>query len=108
MTAAEGNLLLEAQDVSYRYPDGSAGLDGCTLAIAPGTRNALLGANGAGKTTLLQHCNGLLRPASGAALSITNRASTTRNAGSPRALARSAASTRVVQFMRSAPVVPAG
>ena len=40
MTAAEGNLLLEAQDVSYRYPDGSAGLDGCTLAIAPGTRNA--------------------------------------------------------------------
>lgn len=66
MTAAEGNLLLEAQDVSYRYPDGSAGLDVCTLAIASGTRNALLGANGAGKTTLLQHCNGLLRPAAGA------------------------------------------
>lgn len=57
--------LLELRDVSYDYPDGSAGLRGCTLAIAGGRRHALLGANGAGKSTVLQHLNGLLRPGAG-------------------------------------------
>jgi len=57
--------LLDLQDVSFRYPDGSIGLNGCSLAIERGTRNALIGANGSGKTTLFQHCNGLLRPQSG-------------------------------------------
>ena len=58
-------LLLEFQHVAYRYPDGSTGLDGCSLGIRAGSRNALLGANGAGKTTLFQHANGLLKPLSG-------------------------------------------
>ena len=58
-------LLLELDRVAFRYPDGSVGLDGCSLAIARGSRNALIGANGAGKTTLFQHSNGLLRPAAG-------------------------------------------
>ncbi len=57
--------LLELDRVSFRYPDGGIGLDGCSLAIARGSRNALIGANGSGKTTLFQHCNGLLRPQSG-------------------------------------------
>lgn len=57
--------LLELDNVSFRYPDGSIGLNGCSLAIARGSRNALIGANGSGKTTLFQHCNGLLRPQSG-------------------------------------------
>ncbi len=57
--------LLELDHVSFRYPDGSVGLNGCSLAIQRGTRNALIGANGSGKTTLFQHCNGLLRPQSG-------------------------------------------
>ena len=60
--------LLEFRNVAYRYPDGSVGLDGCSLGIRPGTRNALLGANGAGKTTLFQHANGLLKPLSGSVL----------------------------------------
>jgi len=57
--------LLEFADVGFRYPDGSIGLNACSLAIARGSRNALVGANGSGKTTLFQHGNGLLRPQSG-------------------------------------------
>jgi len=57
--------LLELSQVSYRYPDGSVGLDGCTLRIARGSRNVLIGANGSGKTTLFQHSKGLLRPQAG-------------------------------------------
>lgn len=57
--------LLELSQVSYRYPDGSVGLDNCSLAIRRGSRNVLIGANGSGKTTLFQHANGLLRPQAG-------------------------------------------
>ena len=60
--------LLEFRQVGYRYPDGSTGLYGCSLAIATRSCNALLGANGAGKTTLFQHANGLFRPQSGTVL----------------------------------------
>ena len=69
----ESNILLALDNVSYVYPDGSVGLDGCTLAIRAGSRNALLGHNGAGKTTLFQHANGLLQP----------RAGVVRHAGAP-------------------------
>ena len=57
--------ILELQDVSFRYPDGSVGLDRCSFPITRGSRTALLGANGAGKTTLFLHLNGILRPQSG-------------------------------------------
>lgn len=57
--------LLALERVSFRYPDGGVGLDGCSLAIRRGSRNVLIGANGSGKTTLFQHANGLLRPQSG-------------------------------------------
>jgi cobalt/nickel transport system ATP-binding protein len=58
--------LLELQNVGFCYPDGGVGLDRCSLTIERGSRNALIGANGSGKTTLFLHCNGLLRPQSGA------------------------------------------
>ncbi|HEX7622362.1 MAG TPA: ABC transporter ATP-binding protein, partial [Anaeromyxobacteraceae bacterium] len=61
---APGNVL-ELTEVGFRYPDGSLGLDRCTLAIRRGSRTAVLGANGAGKTTLFLHLNGLLRPQTG-------------------------------------------
>jgi cobalt/nickel transport system ATP-binding protein len=57
--------LLALEAVDHVYPDGSAGLRACTLALGRGRRHALLGANGAGKTTVLQHLNGLLRPSAG-------------------------------------------
>ena len=60
--------VLELRDVGFRYPDGSLGLDRCTLAIRRGSRTAVLGVNGAGKTTLFLHLNGLLRPQTGMVL----------------------------------------
>ena len=65
MTQMTQDLLLEFDNVGFHYPDGNMGLDGCSLNIRRGTRNALLGANGAGKTTLFLHANGLLRQQSG-------------------------------------------
>ena len=58
-------IQLELDQVSFRYEDGSIGLDTCSLAIERGSRNVLIGVNGSGKTTLFQHANGLLRPQSG-------------------------------------------
>lgn len=60
--------ILELQGVSFRYPDGSVGLDSCSLSIERGSRLVVLGANGAGKTTLFLHLNGILRPQSGTVL----------------------------------------
>lgn len=66
MTQSKQSPLLEFENVTFRYPDGNVGLDGCSLTIGKGSRNALIGANGAGKTTLFQHANGLLRHQTGA------------------------------------------
>jgi cobalt/nickel transport system ATP-binding protein len=66
MTHRRNRRCSNSSHVTFRYPDGNVGLDGCSLTIARGSRNALIGANGAGKTTLFQHANGLLRPQSGA------------------------------------------
>ena len=57
--------ILELNDVSFRYPEGSLGLHLCSLAIGRGSRTVVLGANGAGKTTLFLHLNGILKPQSG-------------------------------------------
>ena len=66
MRQSSPDRLLEFENVTFRYPDGNVGLDGCSLTIGKGSRNALIGANGAGKTTLFQHANGLLRHQTGA------------------------------------------
>ncbi|MFA7403287.1 MAG: ABC transporter ATP-binding protein [Pelobacteraceae bacterium] len=57
--------LLKLENISYRYPDGTAALDNCTLSIRRGKRTVVLGANGAGKTTMFLHLNGILRPSAG-------------------------------------------
>ena len=59
------DTILELKNVGFRYPDGSVGLDCCSVVIRRGSRTVLLGANGAGKTTLFLHCNGILRPSNG-------------------------------------------
>lgn len=59
------STILTLTEVSYRYPDGTPALSGCSLKIKQSARTAVLGANGAGKTTMFLHLNGILRPSSG-------------------------------------------
>lgn len=57
--------MIRFDNVSYRYPGGSRGLDGVSFSVAPGEQVGLIGANGAGKSTLMKLVLGLLSPASG-------------------------------------------
>ncbi len=58
-------ILVEWEDLLYRYPGGEVALNGASLQLAAGQRMVLLGRNGSGKSTLLRHANGLLRPQRG-------------------------------------------
>jgi biotin transport system ATP-binding protein len=57
--------IIEIENLTHRFADGTVGLDGITLAIEAGAFVVVAGANGSGKTTLLYHLNGLLLPTSG-------------------------------------------
>jgi len=57
--------LFELREVSFRYEEIVA-IDRCSLAIAAGSRVAVLGANGSGKSTLLLLLDALQHPSSGA------------------------------------------
>lgn len=59
------SAILNLEQVTYRYNDGTCALNSCSLAIPRGSRCAVLGANGAGKTTMFLHLNGILRPSAG-------------------------------------------
>jgi cobalt/nickel transport system ATP-binding protein len=56
---------LDIAGLHFRYPDGTAALNGVNLHVHEGDRVGLLGANGAGKSTLLLHLNGIHIPESG-------------------------------------------
>ncbi|KAJ5173937.1 uncharacterized protein N7500_001868 [Penicillium coprophilum] len=45
---------IEVQNLSYKFQDGSDGLENINLSLPAGSRTLLIGANGAGKTTLLR------------------------------------------------------
>lgn len=60
-----GELALGATRLGYRYPDGTRGVEGLTLAIPQGEAWALIGRAGAGKTTLLHLADGLLLATAG-------------------------------------------
>ncbi|EYE97267.1 putative ABC transporter [Aspergillus ruber CBS 135680] len=45
---------ITVQNLSYKFQDGSSGLNNLNLDLPPGSRTLLIGANGAGKTTLLR------------------------------------------------------
>jgi cobalt/nickel transport system ATP-binding protein len=54
--------------VSYRYPDGTPGLDGVSFLFRHGESVGIVGANGAGKSTLLMLLMGLDFPQEGQVL----------------------------------------
>ncbi len=60
-----GEILLEVEALTHRYPDGTEALSAVALAIRRGEFVAILGQNGSGKTTLVKHLNGILRPTGG-------------------------------------------
>jgi D-methionine transport system ATP-binding protein len=57
--------MIALDAVSKRFPDGTAALDGVTLAVPRGAVFGVIGRSGAGKSTLLRLLNGLERPTSG-------------------------------------------
>jgi iron complex transport system ATP-binding protein len=57
--------LLEAEHLAFRYAQGPLAVRDISLAAAPASMTAIIGANGSGKSTLIRMLAGLLRPASG-------------------------------------------
>ncbi|CRL30101.1 ATPase, AAA+ type, core [Penicillium camemberti] len=49
---------IEVQNLSYKFQDGSSGLENISMSLPAGSRTLLIGANGAGKTTLLRLLSG--------------------------------------------------
>jgi len=58
-------VILEAVDLEYSYPDGTNALRRINLQVKNGEKLAILGSNGAGKSTLFMQFNGIFRPNSG-------------------------------------------
>lgn len=59
------SIILEARDISYRYPRGMEAVRGISFHIRKKEKIALVGPNGAGKSTLLTMFNGMIRPDTG-------------------------------------------
>jgi biotin transport system ATP-binding protein len=57
--------IIEIENLSHRFTDGTVGLYNINLSISEGTFVVIAGRNGSGKTTLLKHLNGLLLPTNG-------------------------------------------
>ena len=57
--------IIEVNNLSFRYPDGTIGLDRVDLVVEKGSLVVITGPNGSGKTTLLKQLNGLLLPQTG-------------------------------------------
>ena len=59
------NVLMEVQDLSYQYADGTQALKGINLQIFRHEKLAVMGSNGSGKSTLFLNLNGVYRPTQG-------------------------------------------
>lgn len=64
----DGPLDVRFEEVSYRYPEGPRALHDVTVAIAAGSRVAVVGETGSGKTTFARLAVRVLDPAHGAVL----------------------------------------
>ncbi|MGI5902529.1 MAG: energy-coupling factor ABC transporter ATP-binding protein [Desulfitobacteriia bacterium] len=60
--------ILETENLTHVFPDGTVGIEDINLKIQPGEFVVIAGANGSGKTVLLRHLNGLLIPTKGKVL----------------------------------------
>jgi cobalt/nickel transport system ATP-binding protein len=63
--AGRAGIIIEAENLSIRYPDGTAAVEGVSFAVPSGENAALIGANGAGKTSILLALVGILPLSSG-------------------------------------------
>lgn len=59
------SYILEADNVDFKYMDGTRALHNLTMRVPWGKKIAVVGKNGAGKTTLFLHFNGVNRPEKG-------------------------------------------
>ena len=59
------DILMEINNLSYRYEDGTLALDQVSLQIRRHERLAIMGSNGSGKSTLFLNLNGVLQPSDG-------------------------------------------
>jgi biotin transport system ATP-binding protein len=57
--------IIEIENLSHRFDDGTVAIDGINLTIQKAAFVVIAGPNGSGKTTLIRHLNGLLLPTSG-------------------------------------------
>ena len=57
--------IIEINNLTHRFADGTVGLENINLSIRQGSLVVIAGHNGSGKTTLLRHLNGLLLPTEG-------------------------------------------
>jgi putative spermidine/putrescine transport system ATP-binding protein len=57
--------MIRFENVTYRYPDGGAGIHGISFEVGEGELVAVIGQSGSGKTTLLKLLAGFIVPDSG-------------------------------------------
>lgn len=57
--------IIQTENMSFTYPDGTSALYDINIEIKEGERVAVIGSNGAGKSTLFAHFNGINKPTSG-------------------------------------------
>src|SRR5690606_19463583 len=60
--------IIETQDLTHIFPDGTVGIEQINLKINAGEFVIIAGANGSGKTVFARHLNGLLTPTKGQVL----------------------------------------